>query len=224
MYKKIVVEIVKYINDNIFITIVHKMATLLKNGIMKIIQVFYRRKKEKIHLRKLARETKMHGQSIIRYLDCLEKEQILNSKKEGNLKQYELMDNRRTYAVISLLDLEKMEKLPLLRRNAINIYIKTLPQLPTFVIIFGSTAKETYTAQSDIDILIVTNTKIDTTLAEKEADAQCGMNISTFQINYKKFIKELRLKEEPVIQSAIQTGYPVLNHIFYYEVLYNERV
>jgi len=31
-----------------------------------------------------------------------------------------------------------------------------------------------------------------------------------------------KLKEDKVIQSALETGYPVLNHIYYYEVLQND--
>ena len=89
---------------------------------------------------------------------------------------------------------------------------------------FGSTAKETYKEDSDIDILIVTNRKIQIQEAEKEADALTGIGISTFQITYHGFLQELKLKEDKVVQSALNTGYPVINHISYYEALYNERL
>ncbi|MDO8656991.1 MAG: nucleotidyltransferase domain-containing protein [Nanoarchaeota archaeon] len=200
------------------------MTTLLRPGIRKILYTFYKRKNERIHLRELARETNMHGQSITRYLAQLEKEKILQTRKEGNLKQYELAHNKSVYALLSLFDVEKVEKLPLLRKKAIDTYIKALPQPPIFMVVFGSTAKETYIKDSDIDILIITNAKIDIASAEKEVDAQCAMRVSTFQMTYPRFIQELKLKEEPVIQSAIQTGYPVINHLQYYEVLYHERV
>ena len=166
----------------------------------------------------------MHGQSITRYLTQLEKEKILQTRKEGNLKQYELAHNKRVYALLSLFDVEKMEKLPLLRKKAIKPCLQPLPQPPIFMVVFGSTAKETYTKDSDIDILIITNAKIETAAAEKEVDAQCAMRVSMFQMTYPRFIQELKLKEEPVIQSAIQTGYPVINHLQYYEVLYHERI
>ncbi|MBU4360854.1 nucleotidyltransferase domain-containing protein [Patescibacteria group bacterium] len=200
------------------------MATLLKPGINKILNVFYRRRNENIHLRELARETKMQGQGISRYLNELEKNKILKSKKQGNLKQYSLMQNQEVYAILTMFDIEKTKKLPLLRKNAISTYLHSLPHPPVFAVIFGSTAKETYTEESDIDILIVTQTRINTKNAEKEADALNAMNISTFQITFQKFKKELKLKEDKVIQSAINTGYPVLNHIYYYEILQNERL
>ena len=65
---------------------------------------------------------------------------------------------------------------------------------------------------------------MDARKAQKEADAQNAMKISTFQMTFKVFKKELKLKEDKVVQSALESGYPVLNHIHYYEVLQHERV
>jgi predicted nucleotidyltransferase len=199
------------------------MTTLLKLGMKKILQIFYKRQNDKIHLRELARETDMYGQGISRYLNELEKNNILKSEKIGNLKQYSLLKNPQVYSLLTLFDIEKTQKLPLLRKNAISTYINALPHPPIFAIVFGSTAKNNYNDESDIDVLIITHTKIDASKAEKEADALCAMKISTFQITFEKFIKELTFKEDKVIQSALETGYPVLNQIRYYEVLHNER-
>ena len=93
-----------------------------------------------------------------------------------------------------------------------------------FAVLFGSTAKGTYKEDSDIDILIITNKKISPEKAEKETDALTAMKISTFQIKYKNFLTELKMKEDKVVQSAINSGYPLINHIQYYEVLYNEKI
>ncbi len=200
------------------------MTTIMKPGIRKILQVFYRKRNEKIHLRELARETKMQVQGISRYLLELEKNKILGSQKEGNLKQYSLLHNKQVYAILAMFDVKKSEKLPLLRRNAIDTYLQALPEPPIFAIVFGSTAKETFKDDSDIDILIITHAKMDARKAQKEADAQNAMKISTFQMTFKVFKKELKLKEDKVVQSALESGYPVLNHIHYYEVLQHERV
>ena len=200
------------------------MTTLLKPGIRKILYIFYRNKNKKIHLRQLSRETKMYGQSITRYLRELEKNNILQSEREANLKQYKLRNNKIVYSILTLFDIERFEKLHDIRKNAIDNYIKKLEQIPISIILFGSTAKETYAENADIDLLLITNNKINAKEAEKEADAINAVKISTFQITYKDFIRELKLKEDNVIQSAISTGYPILNHIYYYGVLQNERI
>ncbi len=200
------------------------MVTVLKSGIYKILHVFYKRRNEKIHLRELARETKMSVQGVSRYLSELEKNKILKSEKLGNLKQYSLLQNQEVYSLLAMFDVEKTQALSLLRKSAIRTYINVLPFPPVFAIIFGSTAKGTYREESDIDILLVTHKKMDVRKAEKEADALNSMNISTFQISFEEFKKELRMKEDKVVQSAIATGYPVFNQQYYYEVLKNERV
>ncbi len=200
------------------------MITVLKSGYWKIMQIFYKDKTAKLHLRELARQTKLHEPSVTRFLHSLEKEQILKSEKDGNLKKYSARSSKRTYLLYESIDVERFEKLPSIRKNAIKIFLDKLTEKPVFAVLFGSTAKETFKEDSDIDILIITNNKIVATGAEKEADAITAMKISTFQITYKVFLVDLKMKEDKVIQSAIHSGYPLINHIQYYEVLYDERI
>src|SRR3989344_5653369 len=171
------------------------MTTIIKPGIERILKIFY----------------------IIDKIN-------LKSKKEGNLKIYSWDKNNKVYSIKTLFDLERLEKLPFQRKEAIKGYIKMLPEKPVFVILFGSTAKNNFSKDSDIDILIVTNNKFSSKEAEKEVDTIYGIKMSTFQISYKEFIKELKLKEDKVVQSAILTGYPIFNNNYYYEVLDNERI
>lgn len=200
------------------------MLTLIKSGYWKILQLFYRNKKAQIHLREIARQTEMYEPSVTRCLACLEKEGILKSVSEGNMKKYSLQRNKKTYLFLTLFDIEKQEKLSKRRKEAIQIYFRKLSEKPVFAVLFGSTAKETYRDVSDIDVLIVTNKKTQTKEAEKEADALTAIKVSTFQLTYDEFLKEIKLKQDNVIQSAIYTGYPLLNHIAYYEVFENEGI
>jgi len=190
----------------------------------KIVRLFYQNKFQQIHLREIARQAELHGPSATRCLKVLEKEKILKSEIEGNLKKYSLRHNKPAYAILTLLDVEKMEKLPVVRKNAISSYLKALPVPPVFAVLFGSTAKENYRENSDMDLLIVTNNKMDTKKAEREADAVGAVKVSTFQITYQNFLNELKMKEDKVVQSAIYSGYPLINHIAYYEVLFNEGI
>ena len=43
-------------------------------------------------------------------------------------------------------------------------------------------------------------------------------------MNYEDFTNELKLKNDMVIQSALETGYPLINHIKYYEEINNARI
>jgi len=198
------------------------MTTLLKKGSSKIMRIFYNNRGKSFHLRELSRKTSLVGQSIMRHLDFLEKNRLLHSKREGNQRRYSINQSKKAYAVFTMFDVDRFEKLPPIRKQAVETYLKNLPEQPVYAVLFGSTAKENYTKDSDIDILLVVNSKIDSKKAEKEADALHSTKISTFQINYKSWILDLKLKEDKVAQSAISTGYPILNHIGFYEVL-NER-
>ena len=200
------------------------MITLLKQGIEKIMELFYNDKNIALHLREISRQTKLHGPSVTNFLNILEKNKILKSKKDGNLKKYSINKSNFTYLIFEIFDIEKFEKLPSIRKNAIKVYLDNLPEKPIFTILFGSTAKENFKKDSDIDILIITNKKISVEKSEKEVNQLTSMSISTFQITYEKFLTELKIKEDNVIQSAITSGYPLINHIQYYEVLYNERI
>lgn len=214
----------RFISVIFIITIVTKMITILKQGYWKIMQIFYKEKGTKVHLREIARRTNLHEPSASRFLKMLEKDRILKPEKDGNLKKYAVRQSSTTYLIFEAFDLERFEKLPTIRKNAIKAYLNKLPEKPVFAILFGSTAKGNYKEDSDIDILIVTNNKISAKEAEKEADAITAVRISTFQISYKSFIADIKMKEDKVVQSAIQSGYPLINHIQFYEVLNNAGV
>lgn len=198
------------------------METVLKPGIQKILQCFYKNKREKIHLREIARRTALNENSVTRFLKQLEKQQILKAEKEANLKKYSFIFNTKSAVLLTYLDIEKFNKLPSIRRNAIQYFLKQLKEKPIIAILFGSTAKEIFMEKSDIDILLLVNKKINTQKAEQYAEAQTGINISPIQITYENFIKEKKIKEDNVIQAAIETGYPITNHILWYWVVYNE--
>ena len=200
------------------------METILKTGYEKILTLFYQDKEAKIHLRNIAKKTKLNINSASRFFQSLEKDKILLSKKDGNLKKYELIKNDKVYSTLTLFDISKLNNLPSLRKNAIRYFLNTLNQKPIITFLFGSTAKNTYSQQSDIDLLLIVNKKIDTPEAEKYTDAQTTLRINCIQIPLEEFKKELKLKNDKVIQSALNTGYPLTNHIEYYYLLNHERI
>ena len=195
------------------------MKTILKEGYQKIIALFYRNKSAQIHLREIARKTKLNENSAFRFLKELEDSQFLISRKDANLKKYELRKNDTVYSILAYLDTIKFNNLPNLRKNAIIYFLQHLQEKPIMAFLFGSTAKETYSERSDIDLMLIVNKKINTKEAESYADAQTAIRISCFQIIMEEFKEELKLKQDHVIQAAIDTGYPLTNHIEYYKMV-----
>ena len=191
-----------------------KMLNIINPGYKKILELL---SKETLHLREIAKKTNLNENSVYRFLNSLLNKNILTSKKIGNMKFFSLNKNKNTFLILTALAIEKQENLHHLRKTAIDTFLKNLPEQPVFTILFGSTAKGTYSSESDIDLLLITNKKINTQKPVYEANAQTGIKISVFQMNYLDFLNELKVKNEPVIQSAIKTGYPLTNHIKYYE-------
>ncbi|MCX6748053.1 MAG: nucleotidyltransferase domain-containing protein [Candidatus Pacearchaeota archaeon] len=197
------------------------MSTLLKSGHTKILRLFYENKKASFHLREIARRTKLYANSATRFLNQLEKEGILTSQKDGNLKKYNIKKSEKLSNIFASFDIERLNKLPLSRRRAITYFLDKLHEKPIIALLFGSTAKETFRKDSDIDLLLIVNKKIDVDTAKDYVDAQIGIKINCFQITYEEFKKEIKLKEDKVIQSALNTGYPIFNQMLFYEVYLN---
>ena len=199
------------------------MITLLKPGINEIMELFYKEKRGSFHLREISRRSGLHIPSTKRCLDQLEDEGVLRSEMDGNLKKYSIIPSSSAFQLFGAFDIRKIGTLPELRQNAIRTYLDSLPVRPVFAVLFGSTAKGTFRDDSDIDILIVTHDEIDAGQAEKEADALTAMHVSTFQLTYRSFIRELKMKEDSVVQSAIFSGIPLMDHLGYYRMVYDER-
>lgn len=195
------------------------MKTILKTGYERIMELFYRNKSLAIHLRSIARKAGLNENSVTRFLRQLEEEQILASKKDGNLKKYLIQKNKRTFVIFSLFDVERFDKLPSIRKNVINSFLQELKEKPIIVLLFGSTAKGNFTSNSDVDLLFVVNRKIDIEDAENYAESQTGININCIQVKYNDFTREMQIKQDKVIQSAISSGYPLTNHLYYYGII-----
>jgi len=193
------------------------METIFKSGYEKIMKSFYNEKSAKIHLREIARKTKLNENSVSRFLNQLEKNKILKSEKEGNLKRYSIKKDNLAFSMFAFFDIEKFENLLSLRKKAINYFLERLEIKPLIVVLFGSTAKGNFAKNSDVDLLLIVNEKIQTSKAEDYSESQTGIKINILQISHKNFVNELKLKEDNVLQSAIETGYPISNHIKYYQ-------
>ena len=194
---------------------------MIQTGHSKILRLFYENKRANLHLRDIARKTKLYPNSTTRFLNQLEKEGILTSQKDGNLKKYRIKKSERLNNIFNSFDIERLNKLPLARRRAVTYFLDKLQEKPIIVLLFGSTAKETFRKDSDIDLLLIVNKKIDAEKSKDFVDAQIGIKINCFQITYEEFKKEIKLKEDKVIQSALNTGYPIFNQMLFYEVYLN---
>ena len=199
------------------------MKTIIKDAIWDILGLFYNNKNQPLHLREISRKIKLNESPLTRHLNYLTHETILRFEEEGNLKKF-YINNKFIPEIFPLYDQEKIRNLPLIRRKALDYYLQTMDKKPIFLILFGSTAKGTFKKDSDIDLIEIFNEKTDTKNPAKFAEAQTGMRINSVQMTFKKFMEEIKLKNDPVIQSALETGFPIYNHKYFYEAVKYERI
>lgn len=210
-----------FLNVLIIRTNVTMIRTIIHKQYWSILQLFYTNHNFPLHLRDISRKINLRESATSRHLQALEKTNILKSQKEANLRKYSIK-KQVISEIFTLFDIEKLEALPLLRKNAIKEYLKALKNKPILMIVFGSTAKGNYKDDSDIDVIEIFTSKTNTKDAKKHAESLTGMNLQTFQITEANFYKELKMKEDMVIQSGINTGFPVFNNKYFYELMYNE--
>jgi len=211
----------KLINVIIIRTIVIKMRTIFKQAIWNILGIFYKNRNQPLHLREIARKAGIRESAVSRHLNAMETEKILLSKPEANLKKFSI-SRGNVPGIFPLFDNERIKSLPLLRKNALKAYINALDSKPVFIVLFGSTAKGGLRPDSDMDLIEIFNSKTSTYAAAKYAEAQTSIRVQAVQMTLKAFVQELKLKNDPVVQSAVETGFPVFNQKYYYEVLGNE--
>ena len=196
------------------------MQTIIKPGIWKILRIFYSNRNKPVHLREIARLSGMNESTASLHLKNLAKRGVMKYIREGNLKKF-YVSKSHIPEIFPLFDQERLEKLPLLRKNAIKAYIKSLENKPVLLIVFGSTAKGGFKDDSDLDLFEVSSAKKDV-VAEKLVEAQTGVHLQVFRLNEKNFLNELVTRSDKVMQSALHSGFPVFNQKYFYEVVYHE--
>lgn len=190
-----------------------------------ILKYFYIHKKG--HVRHIKKSSKLSEHTLLKYLYLLEKRKILTSRKEGNLKIYELnLQNPLTKIFFSFFDLQRLEGLEYKRKKAIKEFTNQIKdiKIPYFILLFGSTAKENYTEKSDIDLILVYDVfdkKINNQINEmrKKIFAETGVKISLILMKLSEFEREKENKENYALQDALEHGYPIFGNQIYYDIL-----
>jgi len=203
----------------------HKLQHVTEQE-LDLLKYFYDHRKG--HVRQVKKSVTLSEHTLLKYLSSLERRKILNSRKEGNLKIYEVnVESALVKVFFSYFDLERLELLEYKRGKAVKMFVEEVKnlKLPYFALLFGSTAKENYTAKSDIDIIIVfdvfgkdLNKRIDK--IKKNILAEMGLKVNFIIMKLEEFIKEKGNNKNYALQDAIVSGYPAFGHQLYYEVIF----
>lgn len=197
------------------------MGTIINKGYKMIMNLFHENKESSFYLREISRKLNMNSNTTFKCLNTLENKNLLYHEKTGNQKRYFLNKTPKTYIILSFFDIDKYESLTNTRKRAIKYFLDSLEQKPLITILFGSTATGNFRENSDIDLFLITNSEIQTQKAEKHSESQTGIKINTFQLTFREFQNQIKLKQDKTLLSAIKSGYPLTNHITYYQEVLN---
>ncbi|WP_324735696.1 nucleotidyltransferase domain-containing protein [Thermococcus sp. SY098] len=122
------------------------IAEFRKFAGFKILEYFLLNPTKEIHLKELSRELNISPSTVKHYCDVFVKDNILSSRRIGNLKIFKL--NNENFAVREIKRAYMILKLK-------ELGIENLCSSCHSLAIYGSTAAGTFDERSDIDILII---------------------------------------------------------------------
>jgi len=127
---------------------------MLHNKIFEILIYYLGDYNREIYGREIVNKTKLSQKNIALTLEKLEKDNILKSRKSGNIKYYRLnIDNTEIKDVLLLIETLNKIKFFTKYRKIANLFKKD----DRIVGIFGSYAKEMQKKESDVDVFIIGN-------------------------------------------------------------------
>jgi len=188
---------------------------------LKLIKLLEENKKG-VHLREISRLLKTGLPNVIRYVNILEKEEVVEKNKEANIIKVRLKKGIKTTAYLKQVNTEKFLSLPKNIQLAVNDFLNELEIKPIIALIFGSYSKGNYNEDSDIDILLVyqkTEGEKDIENTAKRISLRTNTKINPVYVDYKDFEKNFldkkhdfsrEIREEVIILNGIEVYYNLL--------------
>ena len=156
--------------------------------------------KDKSHLREIARSIKESHSTVLRKINELVKENIIDYKKEGKNKVFFIKNNLKAKNYVYSGEIYKLNKL-LKKHPELSIIFEDIKKnFPKgMIILFGSYAKGNEKSDSDIDLYLeTTNNKIKGKI--KELNSKLSIKIGEFEVN-SLLIKEI-IKNHIIIRGV----------------------
>jgi len=156
--------------------------------------------KNKSHLREIARTIKESHSTVLRKINELVRENIIDYKKEGKNKVFFIKSNIKSKNYVYSAEIYKLNKL-LKKHPELSIIFEDIKKnfKKSRIILFGSYAKGNEKPRSDIDIYLeTTDNKIKNKI--KELNSKLSIKIGEFDTN-SLLIKEI-IKNHTIIRGV----------------------
>ncbi len=154
--------------------------------------------KNKSHLREIARTLNESHSTILRKINELLKENVLDYKKEGKNKIFFIKDNLKAKNYIYSAEIHKLNNI-LKRHPELSIILEDIKKnfLKGMIILFGSYAKGIPKKESDIDIYLETN---DNNIKNSVKDINSKLSIKIGKFDTKSLLIKEIIKNHIIIR------------------------
>ena len=181
----------------------------------KVYQAYFESKKNPLYFNEIKELSRLSDSSLTNTLNRLTKNNILTQEKTKANTFYNIKDKKLFALKFSEIALQKFNDLNLGVKTPLRNFLKNIPKETYTIILFGSTSRKEEQKGSDIDILIITNKKMDFKNNKKEAEITSKHPLSLFQATIEQFMDS----RDDVIIQARKTGFPIYNEQNFYEAI-----
>jgi len=169
---------------------------------LKILALYTNNYTKSLHLRKISRETNVDVKAIQLQLKKLEKINVLSSTIKGKNKEYVLNLNN-VITKYYLIMAEIFVSVIYLQKNFLikKVITEIEKKIDDPLILFGSFVKGWYTKESDIDLFVIGEKKIERKMFQ-EISGLVGHHISIKSTNESKFLNGIK-NRDPLINEVV---------------------
>ena len=184
----------------------------------KVYKAYFESKKNTLYFNEIKELSKLSDSSLTNTLNKLLKDSTVTQEKTKSNTFYKIKNKKLFTLKFSEIAIQKFNNLSIGVKTPLRNFLKNIPKETYSVVLFGSASIKEERKGSDIDILVITNKKIDLTNNKKEAEITSKHPISMFQATIRQFTEN---KDDIIIQ-ARKTGFPIYKEQNFYEVFLDE--
>ena len=181
----------------------------------KIYKAYFESKKSTLYFNEIKELSKLSDSSLTNTLHKLMTDSTLTQEKTKSNTFYKIKNKKLFALKFSEIAIEKFNNLNTGVKVPLRNFLKNMPKDIYTIILFGSASNKEEQKKSDIDLLIVTNTKTGLTKNKKEAELTSKYPISLFQATTEQFLQNI----EDIIIQARKTGFPIYKEQNFYEAI-----
>ena len=181
----------------------------------KIYKAYFESGKSTLYFNEIKELSKLSDSSLTNTLHKLTKNSILIQEKTKANTFYKIKDKQLFALKFSEIAMQKFNELNPGIKIPLRNFLKDIPKEVYAIILFGSASRREEQNESDIDILVITNKKINLANNKKEAELTSKHPFSLFHATIEQFIQN----KDDIIVQARKTGFPVYKEQNFYEVI-----